>query len=266
MQDLDVSTKRYGLYLFKGDPITRKTSNAASFPDPRFFDFDGKVASAKVAHPSKAIKYDFFTARDFDRWRKDFDTAVERNPAPGGTFIFDSITSFTKIIIQYSLSYRDPKQRNKNEMNPFIGNPSGGGYDIASWQDYKFEENVLSNFMSGCLELAKTSRVIFIAHVLGTDNKIEATPDGEKKVLQRPIITAGKKTVNFLPAQCGEIYHFMMKKQADARLPPNYLVRTQNSELDYASTVLPLPAELDVTDGNLYGKMQKILKEKGIEF
>lgn len=250
------------MFLFKGDPVTRKTANAGSFPKPRVIDFDGKAGSIKVAHPTKIDGLvEYYAPTEFDRFRRYFDEVVTRNPYPGCTWIFDSITSFVKMMLQYSLSFRDPAQRGKNDLNKAIGS-----VDIASWTEYNFESSVLDNFMSGIKTLSKTSRVILIAHTVGTDNKVEATPDGEKKVLHRPLFTAGKKPAIMLPAQMKEIYHFEIKKNMDTTKPPQYFAVTQNTDLDYASTMLPLPSRIEVTDGNLYGSMQKILKEKGIDF
>lgn len=258
MQDSDKLDlgKDANLFLFKGDPTTRKTANAGSFGEPGkpfgVADIDGKVGSIKVAHPDKKFQYDYFSPTEYVRLTDYIESIVDRNPFQGGTFVFDSFTSFVKMSIGYAISMRSGK-RGKDE-------PQVGDTDIAGWPEYNFETAVLDNMMACLRELSKSCKVIVTGHVIGTEVKVE---DGAK-VIYRPIFTAGKKPAIFLPGQFKEIYHFYQEKTASG--VAKYIAVTQSTDVDYASTMLGLPKVIDVTDCKLYDKIKAHCEQKGWTF
>lgn len=240
------------LFLFKGDPTTRKTANLSSFPNLGLFDVDGKRASIKVASPDAKYQFEAYGPEDFSKFRKDIKDVKNNNPFKnGGTFCVDSLTSIVKMILTYSLGIKGSNAKPQAESKV-------GELTIANWDDYKAESAALNELISDLKTISlQGTKVILIAHVTSTS---EVKVDG-KNVVFRRLMTAAKEPSIYIPSQCQEIYHFYLKPSLEVSKPPRYIIKTRSTDIDYAASSFPwMPDEVDVTDGKLYQRMVELSK------
>lgn len=230
--------------MFRGEPGTRKSTAALSFPKPiYFFDFDGKMEA--LLRPMRAwgidpkdVNYD--TYKDWNSALKKFEEFQVK--CPYKTLVIDSITSLADAINRQTLKFKGRE---------------GGGKVIAtipvnSIEDFNAEDSALKEMIA----LAKDIRafhkinIILIAHVIQKEVK---SADG-KTHMSRTIVTAGKGIAQKIPAYCGEIYHFNIKTDMDIRKGGQYALLTVHTGDDMARSSLPLESEIIFGNEPLYDK------------
>lgn len=234
--------------LFKGDPGTRKSTAALSFPTPQYwFSWDRKmpgmmIPMLKWGMDPKQIKYD-----DYENWN-DARTKLEQlqTNCPFKTIIIDSITSCA------DMTLRQTRQMKKG-VTRSSGNAAGksiAGISVNEIEDYNAESSALNELiaLTKDIHIFHKVNVILIAHVIQAEYK---SPSGETH-FSRTIVTAGKRVAPKIPAYCGEVYHFNIDKGVVVDQGGDYALLTEHTGDDFARTGLPLPKKIVFNERPLY--------------
>jgi len=238
--------------LFKGDPGCGKSIAAASFPEPYFFDLDGRMKSvANFWRPrGKKFTFDHYTSFDplFDKLEQFSEYC------PFGTLIYDGLTSGGDQILNDMLRFRG--RSSKKIMR-------GARIEQYQIEDYGGEGRGLQMIVDKLKDISfrKGVHVIVTAHVLTTESTDLKT---KQTITSRTLLTAGKKVAAKLPKDFDEAYHFDIQPGFGPDDPPKYTIVTKNTGWDWAKTALPLPLRIDFTDASLYVIIMKHLE--GYEF
>jgi len=236
--------------MFKGDPGTRKSTEALSYPMPQFwFSWDRKMESMmlpmqKWGLDPKQIKYE-----DYDDWNKPraqlekFQLNCEYK-----TIVFDSITSMADMTLRQT-------KRSKTGVTRQSGAKAGkeiSGISVNEIEDYNAESSALNELIALAKDIHKFHKVniILIAHVVQAEYK---SVTGETH-FSRTIVTAGKRVAPKIPAYCGEVYHFNIEKSFDASQGGQYALLTEHTGDDFARTGLPLDKKIIFGNEPLYSK------------
>lgn len=231
--------------LFKGEPGTRKSTNALSYPKPMYwFSFDQKMNALAIPirkwriDPTQ-IQYDDYTNWILAR------TKLEgfQLSCPYKTIVIDSITSIADSMLRGSMLAKGKDGRRI------------AGIAVNEIDDFQAEAAGLMELISIAKEVHKINKidVILIAHVIRTENAVL----GGKTNITRVLVTAGKKPAAKIPAYCDETYHFGVEPSVDANKGGDYIVQTSNAGDDFARTTLELPTIIRIGDKNLYDEYIK---------
>lgn len=230
--------------LFKGEPGTRKSSAALSFPKPiYFFDFDGKIEA--LGRPMQAWGIDPKEVH-YDTY-KDWNSAEQKLRAfqtkcPYKTIVLDSITSCADAINRQTLKIKSGGGAGKTIA----------GIPVNSIEDFNAEDSALKELVAALKEIKAYHKIniILIAHVIQKEQK---SADG-KTHMSRTIVTAGKGIAQKIPAYCSEIYHFNIKTSMDLSKGGQYSVLTVHTGDDMARSSLPIESEIIFGNDPLYEK------------
>lgn len=230
--------------LFKGEPGTRKSAAALSFPKPiYFFDWDNKIEA--LGRPLQAwginpkdVSYDTY---------KDWNAALTKlkgfqTKCPYKTLVIDSITSCADAINRQTLQIKQ----------------SGGGsktiasIPVNSIEDFNAEDSALKELIAICKDIKAYHKIniVLIAHVIQKEHK---SADG-KTHMARSIVTAGKAIAQKIPAYCSEIYHFNIKMGMDISKGGQYSCLTVHTGDDMARSSLPIESEIIFGNDPLYDR------------
>jgi len=234
-----------GLYcLFKGEPGTRKSTAALSFPGPQYwFDFDGKMDALRL--PMRAWGIDPKTI-EFDKY-KDWDTAKKKlegfqTNCKYKTIIIDSITSCADAINRQTLKFKSNKGEGKTV----------GTINVNSMEDYNAEDSALKELIALTKDIHDYHKcnVILIGHII----QKEVKGPNNTTHMSRILVTAGKGIAQKIPAYCSEIYHFNIETGMIANLGGQYALKTTHTGDDFARTSLQLEPQITFGNEQLYQK------------
>jgi hypothetical protein len=225
--------------MYKGDPGTGKSRAAGSFPEPFFFDIDGRMRPLALAYPDKAIQYESFF-NDFAGMMRKLGEFL--NYSPYGTYVIDSLTSFSRTTMSHMIKARvkdsgDTKRRLQR-----------GGLDVSQLEDYGGETAAITQLLDAMRELNKKAHVILIAHCVDV---VERNIQQGTTIMTRQLLTGGKKIAAEIPAYFDETYHFYSRPDLSGG-NPDYYVSTSAAGIDWAKTALPLPPEIHWSHQNFY--------------
>lgn len=231
--------------LFKGEPGTRKSTCALSFPKPQYwFSFDRKMDGIILpminwGYNPKDIVFDDYI--DWEPARQKLEGF--RTTFPYKTLVVDSITSGADAILRQTRRIKGMSGQGKS----IAGIPTDG-YD-----EFNAESSALGELIALTKDISKYHKinVVLIAHVIQKEMK---SPDG-KTHMARLLVTAGKAIAQKIPAYCSEVYHFNIKTTLDGG--GKYALMTQHTGDDFARTSLKLPNEIIFGDEPLYDKWIK---------
>lgn len=236
--------------MFKGEPGTRKSTAALSFPGPQYwFSWDKKMNGLLLPMRAwkidpKSINYD-----DYDDWSK-ARVKLEQLQinCPYKTIIIDSITSCADCTLQQTMKLKSGQTRRSGAS----AGKSIAGIAVNEMEDYNAESAALAELIALTKDIHKFHKVniILIAHVIQAEYK---TPGGETN-MSRTIVTAGKRIAPKIPAYCEEVYHFNISRSIDASSGGNYEVLTTHTGDDFARTCLPLDKKISMGDEPLYDR------------
>jgi hypothetical protein len=235
--------------MFKGEPGTRKSTQALSFPGPQFwFSWDRKMNGIYLPMKRwgldpKTIKYE-----DYDDWtkpRKQLERFQET--CPYKTLIFDSITSMADMTLRQTV-------KAKYGMTRQSGAQAGkliAGIAVNEIEDYNAESSALQELIALTKDICTFHKVniILIAHVVQAEYR---NTTNNTTHVSRTIVTAGKKVAPKIPAYCGEVYHFNIKKGFVEGQGGDYSLLTEHTGDDFARTALGLDKEIVFGDKPLY--------------
>ena len=239
--------------MFKGNPGTWKSTEALSFPLPQYWaSWDRKMEALVIPMRNwkinpKDIQYD-----DYDDWNHARSKLEQfQVSCPFRTLVIDSITSCADSALRQTMKLKYGTTRKS-------GNEAGrriAGIAINEIEDYMAEASALSELLSLTKDINRFHKVnvILIAHVIQAEYK---SPDG-KTNFNRTIVTAGKRIAPKIPAYCGEVYHFDIKKGFVDGKGGEHVIYTTNTGDDFARTALPLPEEIVIGNEPLYDRWIK---------
>lgn len=238
--------------LLKGEPGTRKSTQALSYPTPQYwFDTDDKMTALRLPMKNWGIKpssISYDTYRDVNSASallKKLET-LQAN-CPYKTIILDSITSAADKINRQTMKVKSgTTNREGGEKGMKIG-----GIPVNSIEDYKAEAAFFMEVIALSKDISSYHKVniVLIAHVIGARRDENAQANS---VFSRIIVTGGQIISAKIPAYCTEIYHFGIESSADLSKEGDYICQTRHSGVDYARTSLPLDVKLLVKDKPLY--------------
>jgi hypothetical protein len=247
-----MSTRKFeSLYcLFKGEPGTRKSTAALSFPTPiYYFDWDMKMDALEMPIQKwgiDATKVDYDLYKDWDAARNQLEK-FQAN-CKYKTIVIDSITSMADAAIRQTLKF-------KGGGGKKIGTIPVGGFD-----EYNAEAAAISEMIALTKDIKEfhNCNVILIGHIIQKEVK---SPNGQTH-MARLLVTAGKGPAQKIPAYCSEIYHFNMVTSMEANSGNKYALKTTHTGDDFARSSLGLPSEIIFDNEPLYPKWIKPALDK----
>jgi len=235
--------------MMKGEPGTRKSTQALSFPGPQFwFSWDRKMNGIYLPMKRwgidpKTIKYE-----DYDDWNKPR-TQLEKfqTDCPFKTLVFDSITSMADMTLRQTVKMKYGVARKS-------GAAAGkliAGIAVNEIEDYNAESAALQELIALTKDICTFHKVniILIAHVVQAEYR---NTTNNTTHISRTIVTAGKKVAPKIPAYCGEVYHFNIKKGFEEGQGGQYSLLTEHTGDDFARTALGMDREIVFGDKPLY--------------
>lgn len=235
-----------GLYsLFKGEPGTRKSTQALSYPLPQYWiSWDQKMDALKLPMKKWGIdptQVDFDDYKDWDAPRTKLESFLAT--CKYHTIVVDSITSGSDASVRQTLKKKGASAKN------IAGIPVGG------FEEYNAESAALGELIALTKELNKVRKIniIIIAHVIQKEQK---SADGQTH-MSRVLVTAGKAIAQKIPAYCSEVYHFNVKQGPIVGKGGQYALKTTHTGDDFARSSLALDEEIIFGDDPLYSKWIK---------
>jgi hypothetical protein len=245
----DVS-QEYLYCMFKGEPGTRKSTQALSFPRPQYwFSWDRKMSALKIPIQkwgilNKDIHYD-----DYDDWTRGRKKLEEfRINFPYKTLIVDSVTSCADMTLRQTLQMKGGVTRQSGQSAGKLI----AGIPVNEMEDYNAESSALNELIALTKDIHRYHRVnvVLIAHVM----EVTQSQKIGESVRSRSIVTAGKRAAAKLPAYCDEVYHFDIDVSPVEGAGGQYRVTTEHTGDDFARTTLPLPRKILFGNEPLYDK------------
>lgn len=227
--------------LFKGEPGTRKSTQALSFPKPQYWlSWDRKMSGLLVPMREWGINPKDINYDDFDDWSKGRNQLEKLQlNCPYKTIVIDSLTSLADMTLRQTIKMKAGSTRSSGQA----AGKNIAGIAVNEIEDYNAESAALQEMIALTKDICSFHKVniILIAHVVQAEYRNTAT---NKTHISRTIVTAGKKVAPKIPAYCGEVYHFNIKKGFDADGPGEYSLLTEHTGDDFARSALNLPSEI----------------------
>jgi len=246
MNDVDFNA----LYcLFKGEPGTRKSTQALSFPGPQYwFSWDRKMNGIYLPMKKWGIDPKTITYDDYEDWaapKKKLEQ-LQLN-CPYKTIIIDSITSMADMTLRQTMRVKYGGTKKSGEASGKLV----AGIAVNEIEDYNAESSALNELIALTKDINKFHKVnvILIAHVVKAEYR-----DTTKKTthISRQIVTAGKNVAAKIPAYCGEVYHFNIKSGFSPEAGGEYSLLTEHTGDDFARSGLGLDKEIVFGDRPIY--------------
>lgn len=249
MPNLSAEFENDSLYsMFKGEPGTRKSTCALSYPKPQYwFSWDKKMRSLLLPMRAWNINPSDIQYDDYSDWttpRRKLESL--QASCPFKTIVLDSITSMADSTLQQTMKLKSGTTRKS-------GSDAGktiAGIAVNEMEDYNAESAALAELIALTKDIHSYHKVhvILIAHVIQAEYK---TVGGDTH-MSRTIVTAGKRIAAKIPAYCEEVYHFNIEKSMNAAIGGDYALLTSHTGDDFARTSLPLEKKIVFSDSPLY--------------
>lgn len=227
--------------MFKGEPGTRKSTQALSFPGPQFwFSWDRKMNGIYLPMKKWGIDPKTINYEDYEDWNKPR-TKLEQLQVncPYRTLVFDSITSMADMTLRQTVKAKyGIKRQSGQQAGKLIA-----GIAVNEIEDYNAESAALQELIALTKDINAYHKVniILIAHVVQAEYR---NTTNNTTHVSRTIVTAGKKVAPKIPAYCGEVYHFNIKRGMVEGQGGEYSLLTEHTGDDFARTALDLPSEI----------------------
>lgn len=255
-------TKLESLFsMFKGEPGTRKSTAALSYPTPQYWiSTDRKMESLilpakRWGVSMKDIQYDDFT--DWDKPKAQLEK-LQVN-CSFKTIIVDSVTSIGDNMTGQVKRYK----KGKNEGKTI------GTITVSGLEEYNAEASAFQELIALLKDIYAFHNVniILIAHVIGQRKNDDANTLTHHS---RVIITGGDRISGKIASYMGEVYHFNVKTDFNVDSGTGkFGLFTSHVGNDYARTSLPLERYIEFNDNPLYDKyifpaIKSIKEEKSV--
>lgn len=246
MATLETVNLNDGLFtMLKGEPGTRKSTCALSYPTPQYWiSTDQKMEALQLPAKRWGVKmsdvhYDDYI--DWDKPRAKLET-LQVN-CPYRTIIVDSITS-----IGDCMTNQVRKVKGKKGEGKVIGN-----IPVSGLEEFNAESGAFKDMIAMLKDINKFHKVniILIAHVIGQRKDDESN---SKTHHSRIIVTGAAQISAKIASYCVEAYHFNIESDFNAEAEGHYGLFTSHTGNDYARTSLPLPRKITFDNDPLYEK------------
>lgn len=237
--------------MLKGEPGTRKSTGALSYPTPQYwFNIDEKMEALRLPMKNWGIKP---TDVEFDNY-KDASSMINKMEQ------FQANCKYKTIIVDSVTSSGDKINRQTMKAKMGTTNKGGGekgmrigGISVNSIEDYKAEASFFMEMVALLKDISSFHKVniVLIAHVIGAKKPDEGVTNTH---FSRIIVTGGQIISAKIPAYCTEIYHFNVEPNIDTSKEGDYACITRHSGADYARTSLPLDPKIIFGSQPLYEK------------
>lgn len=235
--------------MLKGEPGTRKSTQALSYPTPQYWiSTDRKMEALQL--PAKRwgismrdVHYDDFT--DWDRPKAKLEQ-LQVN-CPYRTIIVDSVTSIGDNMTGQVKGMKKSKGEGK-----VIGN-----INVSGLEEYNAEASAFQELIALLKDIHAFHKVnvILIAHVVGQRKNDDANKLTHHS---RVIITGGDKISGKIASYMTEVYHFNVEADFDVDSGQGkFGLFTSHTGNDYARTSLPLERRIMFNNEPLYEKWVK---------
>jgi len=237
--------------MFKGEPGTRKSTQALSYPKPQYwFSWDRKMSG--ILTPARAWKVSMHDIHydDYDDWTKPLAKLEQLQVnCPYKTIVFDSLTSMADMTLRQTIKMKSGTVRKSGAQSGKVI----AGIAVNEMEDYNAESAALQDLIGLSKDICSYHKVniILIAHVVQAEYR---SPNNQTTHVSRTIVTAGKRVAAKIPAYCGEVYHFNIKRGFDSNALGEYSLLTEHTGDDFARTGLNLPREIVFGNEPIYGK------------
>ena len=249
--------------LFKGESGTGKTTAACTFPRPiKVWSLDDRMKSVamylKKHEMASDIEIMAVGPQDFVRFIDDFgktadpysQAAMFHDGRQFKTFVLDGLTSLGTMILQYCISVRGSKTKERCK----------GIIKLPEIDDFMGESNALEKILSYARKINETANFIMTAHEVEAKSFDITTKTTHES---RSLLTGGSKVAAKVPIYFDEVWHFEAETEyTEDGTRSAYKVLTQHAGRDFARTSLPLPAVMDWTGGTLWQDVEKFLPPK----
>lgn len=231
--------------LMKGEPGTRKSTCALSYPTPQYWvSSDQKMESLRLPANRwgvniKDVHFDDYT--DWDKPRAKLEQ-LQVN-CPYKTIIVDSITSIGDCMT------RQVKRLKKAEG----GGKTIGNIPVSGLEEFNAESSAFQEMLALLKDIHKFHKVnvILIAHVLG----VRKDNDANKLTHHSRVIVTGAERIGAkIASYMTEVYHFNITPAFEESKEGAYGLFTVHTGNDYARTSLPLAREINFNSEPLYEK------------
>jgi|SRR6185295_1266984 len=248
--------------MLKGEPGTRKSTQALSYPAPQFWISTDQKMEALVLPMKKwginpkNIEYEDYTDWSSPRARLE---QLQLN-CPYKTIIIDSVTSIADNMNRQTKKFKSADDKGKKV----------GGISTNSIEDYNAESSAFQDLMAILKDIHKYHKVniILIAHVVG---QRQSNDTNKLTHHSRVIITGGDKISGKIASYMTEVYHFNIDSDFNVDSGEGkYGLFTVHTGNDYARTSLPLERKIEFNNEPLFEKwikpaIDKLKMEKPIE-
>lgn len=245
--------------MMKGEPGTRKSTCALSYPTPQYwFSTDKKMEALRLPANRWGIKSNDIQFDDYNDWRAPLAKMEQfQLNCPFKTLVVDSITSMGDAMTS---QVKKAKKGAGKEI---------GGIPVSGLEEFNAESSAFQEMIAVLKDIHKyhNVHVILIAHVLGARKDNDANKMTHHS---RIIVTGAEKIGAKIASYVTEAYHMNIKSDFDADKEGHYGLYTTHTGNDYARTSLPLPREIQFDNDPLYEKwiapaIAKLKAEKPIE-
>lgn len=245
--------------MLKGEPGTRKSTVALSYPTPQYWiSTDQKMESLILPAKRWGVKnVDYEDYKDYDKVKAKLQS-------------FQLTCNYKTIIVDSVTSLGD--NMNRQTIKHKAGTGAGkmiGTIHVPGLEEYNAEASAFQELMAMLKDIHKFHKVniILIAHVVG-----QRKDDDKNKLTHhsRVIITGGDKISGKIASYMTEVYHFDVKSGFAETDEGEYGLFTSHTGNDYARTSLPLERRITFNSEPLYEKwiapaIAKLKAEKSIQ-
>lgn len=240
--------------MFKGEPGTRKSTCALSYPTPQFWlSWDRKMNSLLVPAKNWGINLTDINYEDYHDWTNaDRKLKQLQTTCNYKTIIADSITSLGDSVMGQAKKFKSGSTRKSGA----VAGKLVAGIEVNELEDYNAESAALLDMISMLKDIHEYHgvHVILIAHVIQAEYRNTANNTTH---ISRQIVTAAKKAAAKVPAYCEEVYHFNIDRGFEAGGEGSYSLLTEHTGDDFARTSIPLPKKIIFGGEQLYGRYVK---------
>lgn len=242
----DARYDRGFITLMKGEPGTRKSTAAVTYPRPHYwFSGDKKMVALglparRFGIPLHEIEYDdYYKFSEVDKKTKSFKTICKYK-----TLFYDSVTSIADLILLETIKTKvsDPNQASGKKV---------GNIFVPGLEEFNAESSAFVELLDDMADIRNYHgiNIVLIAHVIGQRKDDEKN---SKTHHSRIIATGAQKTASKIAAYMTEVYHFNIKPNMNPDEEGEYTVYTTHTGNDYARTSLGLDKVIKFNDKPFY--------------
>lgn len=258
MKASDYKIAEFIKVVLAGQPGRAKSSAGLTFPTPMMiFDFDNKLEGPILWARKMGIdlsKIDIIQPKHWNNRWEEFDKMLKdyaKNPAPYKTFGFDSLTSMADVLLGFTNDAKSAEKKAKTVA----------GVQVAGIDEYNAETSGIMDLLLFMKDIK--AHVWLTAHVIETKTQVMEAGAANKIIVNRALLTGGKKAAAKIPVYFPENYSIQIEKPIREGDPVDYVCHTRPNEEDYGRTAYPLPAKFKFTN-DLFFKILMEHIQKGI--